>query len=98
MEEGTGIMRRKVQKTKSLLDKIGVVYEPEAEVSLDDFSLPDSGYLMDNCLSRIHPRHRNNTLVTISRDVWTDGNFTVLRTNNHLTIWSFYTDLKPGPA
>lgn len=98
VEEGTGIMRRQVQTTGSLLEKIGAVNHPEAEVSLDDFVLPDSGYLMDSCLSRIDPPHPYNTLAQISRDVWTDGHFTVLRTNNHLTIWSFYTDLQPAPA
>lgn len=100
VEEGTGIMRRKVQTAKSLLEKIGAVNQPGAIVSLDDFSLPDTGYLMDNCLSRIDPPHpeEDTPLIPISREVWTDGNFTALRTNNHLTIWSFYTDLKPAPA
>lgn len=98
VEEGTGIMRRKVRKAKRLLEKIGAVNQPEAEVSMDDFSLPDTGYLMDNCLSSIDPPRPHNPGSPISRDVWTDGNFTALRTNNHLTIWSFYTDLKPAPA
>jgi len=94
VEEGTGIMRRKLQTAKSLLEKIGAVSK---DPSLDDFSLPESGYIMDNCFSRIGQPHPENNRYPISRDVWTDGNFTVLRINNHLTIWSFHSDLKPAP-